>query len=116
MPDKFADFDKRLTRINRSHRRVARGPSYAPVVGADGLIVVRRRRSGPNIPVKGLIYLVLGFCLFKSVAIAHFGATGYADRIDEMKQGTVYEWAGAWVLQPDRVSIRIATTIAPFIK
>lgn len=116
MSDEFMDFDKRLTRIDRAHRRVARGASYAPVVGPDGLIVVRPRRSGPNVPVKGLLYLVLGFCLFKSVAIAHFGAAGYADRIDEMKQGTVFEQAGAWALQADGVSTRIASTIAPFIR
>ncbi len=116
MSDEFKDFDNRLTRISRTRRRGVRGPSYEPVVGPGGVILVRPRRSGPSIPLKGLVFLVLGFCLFKSVAIAHFGASGYADRIDEMKQGTVFEQAGAWALQPDRVSTRIAATIAPFIK
>ncbi|WP_372609778.1 hypothetical protein [Aquicoccus sp.] len=116
MSDDLMNFEKRLTRIGSTRRRVARGLSYAPVVGPDGMVVVRPRRSGPSIPVKGLIYLILGFCLFKSVAIAHLGATGYAGHIDEMKQGTIFEQAGAWALQPDRVSVRIASTISPFIK
>ena len=109
-----SNFDERLHKIERSDRRSAKG--YAPVVGPDGLIVVRRRRSGPNVPLRGLIYLACGFILFKAIALAQFGAQGYNDRIALMQEGTAVEQVGAWVMQADPATEWVANKLRPFLR
>ncbi|MCF3593164.1 hypothetical protein LZG00_04055 [Rhodobacteraceae bacterium LMO-12] len=107
-------FDERLHRIGRSGRRPKK--AYTPVVGPDGLIVVRRRSSGPKVPVRGLIYLACGFILFKSIALAQFGAQGYEDRLAMLSEGTAVEKVSAWVMQADRATLWVADKIRPFLR
>jgi hypothetical protein len=109
-----SNFDERLHKIERSGRRSAKG--YAPVVGPDGLIIVRRRRSGPNVPLRGLLYLACGFILFKSIALAQFGAQGYDDRLASMQEGTIVEQIGAWTMQADPVTLWVADKLRPFLR
>ncbi|WP_137699557.1 hypothetical protein [Marimonas lutisalis] len=113
MADDFKNFEKRLSRIDRAHNRVSDG--YRTTVGPDGLIAVRARRRLPQVPLKGLAYLFLGFCVFKSVAVAHFGMTGYQERVETLRSGTVIEQAGAWALQLDALTVWIASKVDPFI-
>ncbi len=108
-------FDDRLHRIKRSGRRVKK-KGHGPVVGPDGLIIVRRRKSGRNVPIRGLIYLTCGFILFKAIALAQFGAQGYNERLTIMQEGTAVEQASAWVMQADRVTLWVADKIRPLLR
>lgn len=107
-------FDKRLVRVEKT--RLRKGDGYVPVVGPDGLVVVRKRRGGFNIPLRGMLYLLAGFILFKSIALAQFGNSGYEERLDILRQGTAVEQAGAFILQPDRASIWVSDLIRPIIR
>ncbi|MDQ2091877.1 hypothetical protein NO357_18395 [Marimonas arenosa] len=100
--------------IERAHRRAPKGRGQ--IVGPDGLLVVRKRRSAPAISPRGVLYLLFGFILFKSIALAQFGESGYMERINGLQSGTLVEKAGALVMQPDRFSIGLAKQIAPFIR
>jgi len=112
-------FDKRLNRIGLSGHRRSSGRTlkngYVPMVGPDGLIVVRRRKRGPSIPFRGLIYLAFGFILFKAVALAQFGEDGYNGRLETMSEGTAVEQASSWVMQADRVTLFVASKIRPIL-
>ncbi|MDU8928675.1 hypothetical protein RXV86_14885 [Alisedimentitalea sp. MJ-SS2] len=107
-------FDKRLHGINKAHRRAPKRAAY--VVNANGTIAARRTRKGPNISIKGILYLALGLALFKSIAMAQFGLPVYTERVEALRQGTFVEQAGAVVMQPDRISILIAGQIAPYLR
>ncbi|UYV36318.1 hypothetical protein N4R57_15000 [Rhodobacteraceae bacterium D3-12] len=109
-----SQFDKRLTKIDRSGRRASKG--YGPVVGPDGMIVVRRRKSGINFPIRGLVYLLAGFVLFKAIALAQFGEQGYNDRLLQLISGTAVEQAGAWIMQVDPASQWLADKIRPILR
>lgn len=108
-----AQFDKRLRRLDRKHRRMANG--FSPVVLPDGLISIRPRRRAPQLPFKGILYLILGFIIFKAIAISHYGMPGYVERVELLRAGTVFERAGAWLLQPEQASSWLAVQIASFI-
>ncbi len=100
-------FDKRLKRIVRRHDRIASGGAVKTVT-SDGLIVARPRVYKPKFPLKGLLaVIVLGF-LFKGFVFASLGADGYAERVDALKQGSVMEQAGAWIMQADPATVMIA--------
>ena len=102
-------FDKRLKRIVRRHDRMARG--VVKTVNADGLIVARPRMYTPRFPLKGLlVLLVVGFA-FKGFLFAYLGEAAYADRVAGLKQGSLMEQAGAWVMQADPATVYISGMI-----
>lgn len=107
-------FHDRVQMLERAHDRGPKG--RVNVVGPDGLIIAQKRRSTPKVPLRGLMYLVVGFALFKAIALAQIGVTGYSERIGALKEGTLLEQAGAVLMQPDRISMAIAAQIAPFIR
>ena len=107
-------FDKRLRQFDRTHRRTARG--HKPVMRSDGLIVVRRRRFAPHLPVRSIVLLVFGFFLFKGLTLAHLGETRYLERLDLLNQGTIVEQSGAWAMRIDKPTVLIARQLDPFVK
>ena len=110
-------FDNRLHRIKRTGRRTKKAKkSFEPVIGPDGLIIVRHRKRGPSVPIRGLIYLACGFILFKAIALTQFGTDSYNERVNAMQNGTVLEQAGAWVMQTDRVTLWVADKIRPLLR
>lgn len=103
-------FDKRLKRIVRRHSKMSNGVVRS--VSSDGLIVAKPRLYRPRFPLKGLLaVLFLGF-LFKGFLFAYLGEAGYAERVATLQGGTALEQAGAWVMQPDPVTVLAANGIA----
>jgi len=66
----------------------------------------------PRFPLKGLLaVLFLGF-LFKGFLFAYLGEAAYGERVATLQDGTVLEQAGAWVMQPDPITVLAADGIA----
>lgn len=113
MTNAYKSFDKRLNRIGRKRARMVHG--YSSKVGKDGLIVFRPRRSQGGFPIRGLVFLVIGFFCFKAMIIAHLGETIYSQRVDVLASGSIVEEAGALVMQAEPVSLAIAQLIRPLV-
>lgn len=109
MAQAHVPFDKRLKRIVRRHDRMARG--VVKTVNADGLIVARPRLYKPRFPLKGLIVLIAAGFIFKGFLFASLGETAYAERVASLRDGTVMEQAGAWVMQADPATALVAEGI-----
>lgn len=108
-------FDQRVAVLKKAHRKGRR--VYVPIAGPDGVVYVRKPQSKfANLPFRGVLLLVVGLALFKGLAIAQFGAVGYDERLSALREGTVIEQAGAWVMQPDRVSLFFAAKIGPHLR
>ncbi len=102
-------FDKRLKRIVRRHEKMANGVVRS--VNSDGLIIAKPRLYRPRFPLKGLLaVLFLGF-IFKGFLFAYLGEAEYVERVAALQSGTVLEQAGAWVMQPDPVTLLAANGI-----
>jgi hypothetical protein len=114
MSDVHQGFQTRLRSISRKRARFERG--YVGKVGRDGLIVFKPRRRMPTIPVRGLLYLVLGFVFFKAVVLAHLGAVTYDERIAQLAEGSHIEQAGALVMRPDPLTLIMARYLAPVLR
>jgi hypothetical protein len=99
MADQFREFDDRLRKIDRQHRRLAHG--YTATIGRDGLLVAVPRRRRVRVPLLGLTLIALGFIAFKGLAYNHLGASAYESRVAGLAQGTTTERIGAWVMQAD---------------
>ncbi|MGX0876195.1 hypothetical protein ACSSV4_000870 [Roseovarius sp. MBR-154] len=114
MSDVHQGFQTRLRSISRKRARSERG--YVGKVGRDGLIVFKPRRRMPTIPLRGLLYLILGFVFFKAVVLAHLGAVTYKERIAQLAEGSHFEQAGALVMQPDPLTLIMARYLAPVLR
>ncbi|OUS22321.1 hypothetical protein DI396_08115 [Litorivita pollutaquae] len=114
MADSFADFDTRLRKIDRTQRKMQGG--YTTHVGRDGLIVVRPRRSGVRLPLKGMMILALGFFGFKGALLAHLGPQTYADKVAVLELGSPVEQFGAWAMVSDPATQVIARTLSPYLR
>ncbi len=109
MSDAFRDFDNRLRRIDRSRVKLSGG--YVSVVGRDGLIMLRPRRKRVTLPLRGLVLLLAGGIGLKAMMLVGLGAPVYQDRVDGLRDGTVIEQAGAWVMQADPLTVLLAEQI-----
>jgi len=85
--------------------------------GLDYAVKVRRKRSIlAALPIKGLFYIFLGLAVFKAIALGHLGGEAYDARLQLLRDGTVFEQAGAWVMKPDPITIMIAAQVAPVLR
>ena len=107
-------FDNRVRLIQSAHAGAKHNRGF--VVGKNGVLSVKKRRRSFNFPIKGLLYLALGFVVFKAIAMAQAGLPTYVEKVQLLEQGTVFEQAGATVLRPDPVSTMIAAQIAPYLR
>lgn len=106
-------FDKRLKKIVRRHERMSNG--VVRTINSDGLIVAKPRLYRPRFPLKGLLaVLILGF-LFKGFLFAYLGETAYGERVATLQGGSLLEQAGAWVMQPDPVTMLAAEGISTIL-
>ncbi|MEM6303876.1 MAG: hypothetical protein AAF744_04100 [Pseudomonadota bacterium] len=109
-------FVKRLNVLGRKHAQMAH-VGYTTKVGKDGLIRVKpkRKRSG-GLPVKGLMFLALGFFGFKAFTLAATGPVTYNERLSKLENGTVIEQYGAKALAIDPVTEVIAGILGPVLR
>jgi len=104
-----APFDKRLGKIVRNHQRMSHGVAHS--VGKDGLITARPRTYNPKFPLKGLVLLIAAAFLFKAYIHASLGAADYNSRLEPLADGTLFEKAGAWVMQADTVTLMVSSVL-----
>jgi hypothetical protein len=116
MSDSFSEFNSRVGKISREHARKEDG--YIISIRKDGLITFKpkKRYYNSSLPIRGCIFLIIGFILFKGLILAHAGTAVYETRLSQLKVGTVIERAGYYVMQVDPVSQAIATQMRRFLK
>lgn len=113
MSDTLFHFDKRVRKIAKKNRRIARGSEK--YIDATGIMRERPKRSVTNFPLKGLFLVALGFFAFKGFLLAHQGVDQYNDRLALLQSGTIFEQAGAWMMQIEPVAARFAGFFSPFV-
>ena len=102
-------FERRLSRIVRSHDRMARGTSYK--VNQSGLIIARPRLLRPQFPVQGIVTLVASVLAFKGFLYAYLGSGIYQSRVEQLADGIMVEKIGAWFLQVEPATLGIANIL-----
>ena len=113
MSNAYQSFDSRLKNIDRSRTRLMSG--YQSKVGKDGLIVFKPKARKKAVPLRAVVFLIVGFFVFKGFVLAHVGGTVYGNRLAALQEGTIVEQAGAYLMQADPVTQSIARKVRPFI-
>lgn len=109
-------FTKRLGKLGRKHEQMTHG--YTTKVGKDGLITVtpKARRARSTSGVTFLLIVALGFFAFKAFMLAASGPDAYGERLAGLKEGTVVEQAGAFVLGIDPITQKLADLAGPILR
>ncbi|MGY3437738.1 MULTISPECIES: hypothetical protein [unclassified Marinovum] len=111
MSETFYQFDKRVRRIAKKNRKIARG--HVNFIDGDGLIKKRPKHRIGALPIRGLLMIAIGFFSFKGVLIAHQGQAQYDDRLALLIDGTLFERGAAWAMQIEPVSSMFAQIWSP---
>ncbi|MGB7244305.1 MAG: hypothetical protein WBC93_19750 [Sulfitobacter sp.] len=114
MVDSHLQFEKRLSLLARKHKSMANG--YTTRIRGDGLIVVEPKRATFRIPIRGVVFTLIGFVMFKAFMLASLGALTYQERVDLLSGGTSVEKAGAWVMQIDAVTKKLSGIMGPYLR
>lgn len=104
------EFDERLQKIDRRHRKLARG--YVTSVNHDGLIIAEPKPQRRSFPWRGTLLVLLGFMAFKAFLHFQIGALAYDDRVARLAEGTAVEKVGAYVMAADPVTVWVSGQIA----
>ncbi len=107
-------FDQRLQRIGKKHRALSRG--YIPRMRSDGLIVLKPKRVQAPISGRSVVLFLGAFFVFKGFLITNLGEQTYLDRVEQLREGTVVEQAGAFLMQADPLSQLVAQKIGPVLR
>ena len=108
-------FQTRVNRIESSyHLRAANGVRHE--ILSDGLIVARPRRRAPRFPWRGIGLTLLGLLALKVLLLVNAGPNVYNQRVDLLRDGSVFEQFGAWVMQADWLTRAIAEQINTILR
>ncbi len=99
----------------RNTRRAREDAACAPRNGfaGDNAIVFERGLRRPNFSLGGFCTLLLGFILFKAVVFTHLGAEQYSQILTELRSGSVFDQAGAFIMNVDFATRFFATELFP---
>ncbi len=114
MSQDIVEFKNRLRRLERKHTAMSRG--YDAHMRADGLIVIKPKRSAPAVSGRAVIIFLLAFFVFKGFMLANIGIAGYDERVERLQQGTIVEQAGAWVMQREPLTQFVADKMGPILR
>jgi len=106
-------FQQRVQRLNRKHDALSHGSSTR--IQPDGLIVAAPSRRRRRVEIRPLMLCAVGFLAFKALLIAHLGTGVYNERVEKLRQGTIVERTGAWIMWADPLSTRIAREIIFYV-
>lgn len=108
----YDEFDRRMRRITRRHTQLSRG--YVTTVNDDGLVVAKPKRKFSRGTLRGVAIVVLVIMVFKAVLHSQLGAAGYADRLDALSNGSVFEKAGAVLMAADPITVWLSGRIGTY--
>ena len=114
MHESQANFNKRLSALNRKHAAMSHG--FSTLLRSDGLIIIKPNRALRRaFPLKGLLALIFGFFVFKAIMLSSLSEITYNERVAKLKQGGALEQGGAWLMQIEPVTVFLAGFVEPII-
>lgn len=113
MEDALRKFEKRNKALQTRHRQLAQG--YVTKLGRNGVIQHAPLRKLPGLSLPMVLMLLVGFLAFKSFLFVSLGDLEYQARVDVLSAGTVFERAGAWLMQVEPATLWITTHLVPML-
>ncbi|SMX38998.1 hypothetical protein [Maliponia aquimaris] len=104
-------FHRREQALRRKHVRMSQG--YVTKLDRNGLIVQVPDNKIGGFGLGLLLRAVLILMVIKVMTLVWLGEPRYQAHVDVLSQGALYERAGAWVMQVDPVTRKLAALLTP---
>jgi hypothetical protein len=111
MEDTLLDFQKRQEALYRKHARLAKGYTTRLDKKSGTIVHVPDSKMGAY-GLKTLLFLLPGFLVFKAFVLAWLGSETYLSHVQELATGSSYEQAGAWLMQVDPITAKLAALMS----
>ncbi len=105
------DYSQRISRIMKQHNKLSKG--FVTTVNQNGLIEMRPRRQARSFPWRGLMLTLLLLMMFKAYVYISLGPSVYNSRVNGLRNGTIIEQAGAFLMQEDPVTVWVTQKLTP---
>lgn len=112
MEDTLHRFEIRQQALRRKHMRMAKG--YVTKLTKDGLFVHQPDKKAGRRGLRLLISAVVGLLLFKSFVLYWLGTDTYQGHVNTLASGTSFEKIGAFLMQIDPITSKLAELAQPF--
>lgn len=106
-------FHRREQALRRKHIRMSQG--YVTRMDRNGLIVQVPDSKVGGIGLGLLVRVLLIGLAFKVLALSWLGESAYQAHVDALSQGAFHERAGAFVMQIDPVTQKLAALVTPLL-
>jgi hypothetical protein len=89
---------------------------YVTSVNDDGLVIAKpKRKIFRRGTVRALILIAFVMLGFKAFLFARIGEAAYAERVNALAEGSVFEKAAAWAMTADPVTVALAAQVSPYL-
>lgn len=112
MEDTLQSFDNRQKAVRRKHTRMAKG--YVTKLRKDGVFVQTPDSKSGNYALRLLVIALVALFTFKSFVLYWLGTEVYQGHVDALAAGTASEKIGAFLMQIDPITAKIAEVLSPF--
>lgn len=109
-----APFEKRLRKIVRTNNRMANA-GVVHKMKSDGLVVAKPRVYAPKFPWRVLVLLVAAAFVFKGYVHYALGAADYAQRLETLSEGTMFEKVGGLAMQADPITLAVSQLLSQML-
>ncbi len=113
MEDALNSFYKRQNRVQKKHDRMAKG--YVTKLDKNGVFVQVPDKKAGAFGLRMMFLSALVFMGFKAMLLTGLGTEAYQGHVDTLNQASSYEQVGAWFMQIDPITAKIAEIASGFI-
>ncbi|WP_425071205.1 hypothetical protein [Sagittula sp. S175] len=113
MEDALRSYNRRQDAVRRKHERMAKG--YVTKLDKKTGVYVQepdRAAKATGSSLRTLVWAALAFFGFKVLVLGFLGQAEYLANVETLAQGTMYERVGAWFMQVDPITAKLAEIVS----
>lgn len=111
MEDALRSYNRRQDAIRRKHERMAKG-YVTKLDNKTGIYVQVPDSKAAGVSLRLFVWAALVFFGFKVLVLGFLGQADYLANVETLAQGTLYERVGAWFMQVDPVTAKLAELVS----
>ncbi|MBP0483802.1 hypothetical protein [Sagittula salina] len=113
MEDALNRYRHREDAVRRKHARLAKG--YVTKLDRNGVYVQVPDSKAGGMSLRVVLYAAVIFFGFKVMILTGLGEADYGASLQALSQGSLFERAGAWMMQADPLTAKLSELVSLLI-
>lgn len=107
MEEALSSYKRREQALRRKHERLARGYVTKLDKKTGNYVQVPAGKTG-GMGLRVILAAAAGFIAFKTLVLTYLGSGDYQVHVDTLAGGSIFERVGAWLMQIDPLTAKLA--------